>query len=61
MIINITNNNTQAYIVGGLQPRTAYTISVLAYTTVGDGPRSIHLTVVTRTRKIQYYTLICMS
>ena len=44
--INITGNDTLAYIVGGLQPATAYTFSVLAYT-VADGPKSIHLTAVT--------------
>ena len=41
--INITGNDTLAFIVGGLQPATAYTFSVLAYT-VADGPKSIHLT-----------------
>ena len=48
--INITNNNTVVYLVGGLEPRTAYTVSILAYT-VADGPKSIHLTAVTRSRK----------
>ena len=38
------------YIIGGLESRRAYTISVLAYT-VADGPRSIHLTAVTRESK----------
>ena len=51
--MNITNSSTQAYIISGLQPRTAYTISVLAYNAAGDGPRSIRLTTITRTRKIQ--------
>ena len=53
MIMNITNSNTQAFIVGGLQSRTAYTVSILAYTAAGDGPRSIRLTTTTSTRKIQ--------
>lgn len=44
--ITIRNNGTLAYIVSGLQRATAYTLSVLAYT-VADGPKSIHLTVVT--------------
>ena len=44
--INITDNST-VYIVGGLQPATEYRLSVLAYTNVGDGPRSIYLTVST--------------
>ena len=48
--MNITNNNTQAFIIGGLQPGTAYTVSILAYTAAGNGPRSIRLTTVTRTR-----------
>lgn len=45
-LINITDNSTE-YIVGGLQPATSYRLSVLAYTSVGDGPRSIHLIVPT--------------
>ena len=49
-VINITNNNTLVYIIGGLEPSTAYTVSMLAYT-VADGPKSIHLTAVTRSRK----------
>lgn len=44
--IIIPNNSTLAYIVGGLEPGTPYTLSILAYT-VADGPRSIHLTAVT--------------
>lgn len=63
--MNITSNNTQAYIIGGLQPRTAYTVSILAYTAAGDGPRSVRLTTVTRICKIQtsyYYqsVTVCM-
>ena len=44
--INIVGNDTTEYIVSGLEPGTAYIVSALAYT-VGDGPRSIHLTVLT--------------
>lgn len=44
--VNITSNETLTYIVGGLQPNTAYTFSVLAYT-VADGPKGIHLVAVT--------------
>lgn len=44
--ITIPDNETMAYIVGGLQRATAYTFSILAFT-VADGPRSIHLTAVT--------------
>ena len=44
--ITITNNQTLAYIVGGLKRGTPYTFSILAYT-VADGPRSIHLTAIT--------------
>ena len=51
MVINITTNATNVYIIGGLEPRRAYTVSILAYT-VADGPKSIHLTAVTRQRKI---------
>ena len=45
--ITISNNQTLAYIVGGLERSTPYTFSILAYTLAGDGPRSIHLTAVT--------------
>ena len=45
-MINIAGNDTTEYIVSGLEPGTAYIVSALAYT-VGDGPRSIHLTVLT--------------
>ena len=45
-IINIAGSGTTEYIVSGLEPGTAYVVSALAYT-VGDGPRSIHLTVLT--------------
>ena len=38
--------DVRAYIIGGLAPETAYTISMLVYT-VADGPRSVHLTVLT--------------
>ena len=44
--ITIPGGETLAYIVGGLERETPYTLSVLAYTVV-DGPRSIHLTAVT--------------
>lgn len=44
---NITDNTTISYIVGGLQPSTRYSFSVLAYTT-GDGPRTFRLTAQTR-------------
>ena len=46
MTIDITGNDTNLYVVSGLQPNTPYIVSALAYT-VGDGPRSIHLTVIT--------------
>ena len=51
--VTITNNQTLAYIVGGLQRSTPYTFSILAYT-VADGPRSIHLTAVTLCKAHQY-------
>lgn len=47
MTINITNNQTNEYVVNGLQRNTPYQISVLAYTIPGDGPRTIALTVAT--------------
>ena len=43
--------NVTEYIIQGLLPSTSYVVSVLAYT-VGDGPRSIHLTVITNERTI---------
>ena len=45
--INIPNNSTNVYVVRGLQAITSYRISVLAYTSVGDGPRTILLTIAT--------------
>lgn len=45
--IDVADGDAEEYIVSGLQPGTAYTFSVLAYTVVGDGPRSIHLTLST--------------
>ena len=62
--ITIPDNDTMAYIVGGLKRATPYTFSILAYT-VADGPRSIHLTAVTL-RKITtrfvtiYFTLVVL-
>ena len=44
--VTIMNNETLAYIVGGLERATPYTFSILAYT-VADGPRSIYLTAAT--------------
>ena len=43
---NIEGNVTTERIVSGLELGTAYVVSMLAYT-IGDGPRSIHLTVIT--------------
>ena len=51
--ITIPNNGTLAYIVGGLERATPYTISVLAYT-IADGPRSIYLTAITLCKKKSY-------
>ena len=45
IVISCTDNITQ-YIIGGLEASMRYVVSVLAYT-VGDGPRSIHLTATT--------------
>ena len=50
-LVNITNNATTEFIVTDLDPSTQYVVSVLAYT-VGDGPRSIHLTVQTNSENI---------
>ena len=47
MIINISTNATDVYVVGGLERATSYRFSALAYTSVGDGPRTIYLTIAT--------------
>ncbi len=44
---DIQGNMTDVYILSKLRPGTGYVCSILAYT-VADGPRSIHLTAVTR-------------
>lgn len=51
-VVNIQTNRTDGYIAGGLKPATFYRFSVLAYTRVGDGPRSIQLTVATLSKKL---------
>ena len=51
MEFNITGNQTTEVIINDLAPNTRYAVSVLAYT-VGDGPRSIHLTVATTPENI---------
>ena len=55
--VDIMDNST-VYVVGGLQPDSAYTLSVLAYTSVGDGPRSIHLTVSTLSKNLLYVIIL---
>ncbi len=45
--INIRDNSTDVYAVSGLSVATSYRFSVLAYTRLGDGPRSIALTIAT--------------
>jgi hypothetical protein len=45
--INIRDNSTDVYAVSGLRVATSYRFSVLAYTRLGDGPRSIALTIAT--------------
>ena len=59
--IDITDNST-VYVVKGLQPATEYRLSVLAYTSVGDGPRSIHLTLSTLSKDHGsfVYTILCI-
>ena len=51
-MINIQDNTTDVYVVSGLSVATSYRFSVLAYTSVGDGPRSIALTIATLSKKI---------
>ena len=52
MLINIPNNATDVYIVGGLELATSYRFSVLAYTSVGDGPRSIYYIIATLSKHL---------
>ena len=49
-IVDLPVNMTE-YIIEGLLPATSYVVSVLAYT-IGEGPRSIHLTATTNDRSI---------
>ena len=51
-VVTIQDNQTDGYIAGGLKPATFYRFSVLAYTSVGEGPRSIQLTVATFSKKL---------
>ena len=44
-MIDVPDNRTEEYIVTGLQRDSPYRISVLAYTSVGDGPRTLILTI----------------
>ena len=57
--ITIPDNTTEGYIVGGLTPATHYRFSALAYTSVGDGPRSIHLTVATLGEAHGIHYMVC--
>ena len=44
-MIDVPDNRTEEYIVTGLQRDSPYRISVLAYTSAGDGPRTLILTI----------------
>ena len=50
-LIHITTNVSTVYIVSNLDPDTMYRFSILAYTSVGDGPRSGPLTIATLSKK----------
>ena len=50
-LYNIMGNDTTQIMVSNLTGNTEYILSILAYT-VGDGPRSIFLTVTTNTEEI---------
>ena len=47
---NLSPNDTEV-IIGGLRSSTAYIVNVLAYT-VGDGPKTVHLTATTNDASI---------
>lgn len=51
LAMNITGNQTTEFIIENLTPSTSYIVSVLAHT-VGNGPRTIHLTVTTNPENI---------
>ena len=51
MLFEVVGNQTTEFIVSNLTASTEYVVSALAYT-VGDGPRSIHLTVTTNSEEI---------
>lgn len=51
LAMNVTGNQTTELIIEDLTPSTSYIVSVLAYT-VGNGPRTIHLTVTTNPESI---------
>ena len=54
-MINIQDNSTDVYAVSRLSVATSYRFSVLAYTSVGDRPRSIGLTIATLSiRSLKY-------
>ena len=58
MVIGITDNTTDVYIVSGLTPNTLYRFSVLAYTSVGSGPRSIKLAISTLSKILNMPKLV---
>ena len=51
-MINIMTNVSDTYTVGNLEPDTMYRFSMLVYTSVGDGPRSMPLTTATLSKII---------
>ena len=52
IMVNIMSNATETYVVSDLEPDTMYNFSILAYTSVGDGPRSSTLTTATLSKNI---------
>ena len=55
--INIQDSSTDVYAVSGLRAVTSYGFSVLAYTSVGDGPRSLALTIATLSKQYHNKTI----
>ena len=51
-VINIQDNETNVYTVGELEPATPYSFSILAYNTIGDGPRTTTLTISTLSKQV---------
>ena len=60
-VVNIQDNDTnvytqRVYTVGGLEPATLYSFSILIYNSLGDGPRTTNLTISTMSKQAFLHT-----